>query len=710
MKLIGTLVVAGLTCLNSILPGTLANAQSPTMVIDPRSFGLSSSRFGASAAISGDLIALHQPLNSGVVHLFSVRSNSITKLNTIASPDWSEYGRFGMSLGMVGDVLYAGSETTWRAGAHDGTAYLYNNVVTGPTLVSEWTELPSQWAGYFGSQGCLFGDALAVSQGSNPGYGSRAGMFFYRVDAAGNRTSVFSLMASDTDRDVQGIALSSNRCAVLWASLANSNACQILVFDLHRDANGFDSMTTNVIISAPGFAGAALQSTGCNGDLVAVGEPQYSIGTNQCGRVRVWRIAAGSSSLIATLTPTDSYNGGSFGESVCLKNNTLLVSSPTAPGISNAQGCVYIYDIPPIGSPTLLKKLQPSAPAIGSGEYFGNPIAWDGDRIIVGSSGGGWEHADGSGALYIYDASSLINVGPLPPRTATGTAALVSGFVVNVSITDGGSGYTNTPPVRFIGGGGSGAQAVAVVSNGVVTTINVLNAGYGYTNAPVVVIEPPFIPGPVLSMAPMTFLAFSNLTVGGTYQLQKSQAWYWTNQLASFNASGSVHTQVVSGVASGGDYRLVLDPAPAQAFATPQVVNGFVVGATVTSGGSGYVTSPAVSIVGGGGTNATAVAHLSGDVVTSIGITWAGIGYTNTPTICIASPPVAALSPTVLPVMRLDAARLAPYNNYQIQFKPDLSGVWGNWNGGLFSPTGVISSQSLFITNGVGFFRLQYAP
>ena len=59
-------------------------------------------------------------------------------------------------------------------------------------------------------------------------------------------------------------------------------------------------------------------------------------------------------------------------------------------------------------------------------------------------------------------------------------------------------------------------------------------------------------------------------------------------------------------------------------------------------------------------------------------------------------------------MMRVDSASLAPYDNYQIQFKPDLGGAWGNWNGGLFSPTDVTNSQYLFITNGVGFFRLQY--
>jgi hypothetical protein len=73
-------------------------------------------------------------------------------------------------------------------------------------------------------------------------------------------------------------------------------------------------------------------------------------------------------------------------------------------------------------------------------------------------------------------------------------------------------------------------------------------------------------------------------------------------------------------------------------------------------------------------------------------------------------PPAAAVSPTVSPVMRVDSTNLAPYNSYQIQFKQDLDGAWGNWNGGLFSPTDVTNSQYLFITNGIGFFRLQYVP
>ena len=192
--------------------------------------------------------------------------------------------------------------------------------------------------------------------------------------------------------------------------------------------------------------------------------------------------------------------------------------------------------------------------------------------------------------------------------------------------------------------------------------------------------------------------------------MQRLFLYYWTNQPVNFMASNTLYAQMVAGAVGSGNYRLALNPVPTQAFAMPQVVNGFVVGATVTSGGSGYVTSPSVTVVGGHGTNATAVSQITGGVVTSINIINPGTGYTNAPTIQIAPPPAAAVFPAVQPVMRVDSASLAPYDNYQIQFKPDIMAPWMNWDGGLFSPTGATNSQYIFITNSVGFFRLQYVP
>jgi hypothetical protein len=57
---------------------------------------------------------------------------------------------------------------------------------------------------------------------------------------------------------------------------------------------------------------------------------------------------------------------------------------------------------------------------------------------------------------------------------------------------------------------------------------------------------------------------------------------------------------------------------PRIATAVAQVVNGFVVGATVTDGGNGYTNAPAVTITGGGGTGATARATIANGAVTAI--------------------------------------------------------------------------------------------
>ena len=73
------------------------------------------------------------------------------------------------------------------------------------------------------------------------------------------------------------------------------------------------------------------------------------------------------------------------------------------------------------------------------------------------------------------------------------------------------------------------------------------------------------------------------------------------------------------------------------ASATANTISGFVIGATITNGGSGYTSPPAVTI-SGNGTGAAATATVTGGVVTGITITNAGSGYTGGASISIAPP------------------------------------------------------------------------
>jgi len=212
-----------------------------------------------------------------------------------------------------------------------------------------------------------------------------------------------------------------------------------------------------------------------------------------------------------------------------------------------------------------------------------------------------------------------------------------------------------------------------------------------------------------LAITPAPIFVYSNLIVGSNYQLQESVAWYWTNQSASFTATNSIYQQVppagagISGVAS---YRLTRLPVPAQAFAVAVLDYGFFVAANITSTGSGYVTSPTVAIVGGGGANAGATAQISGGLVTGITVTNPGFGYTNPPSVEIAPPPAVAINPMATLEMRLDSTNLIPYENYQIQFDTGLENSWANLL--TFAATAPTNSQYLVVSNNVALFRLEH--
>jgi formylglycine-generating enzyme required for sulfatase activity len=120
-------------------------------------------------------------------------------------------------------------------------------------------------------------------------------------------------------------------------------------------------------------------------------------------------------------------------------------------------------------------------------------------------------------ALWLLSAALLMSawmsLAADTPRTATATATVMNGFLVAITVTDGGAGYPVPPTVTISGGGGSGAIAEAAVSNGTVITITVKLAGWGYTSVPQVVISAPPPPeAPVLESVRLA----SALTIRGS--------------------------------------------------------------------------------------------------------------------------------------------------------------------------------------------------
>ena len=64
----------------------------------------------------------------------------------------------------------------------------------------------------------------------------------------------------------------------------------------------------------------------------------------------------------------------------------------------------------------------------------------------------------------------------------------ISKPVLTLTVTSGGSGYTNNNEVFFVGGGGSGAKGSVSINSGSIGTASIVHCGSGYTSAPTVII------------------------------------------------------------------------------------------------------------------------------------------------------------------------------------------------------------------------------
>lgn len=109
------------------------------------------------------------------------------------------------------------------------------------------------------------------------------------------------------------------------------------------------------------------------------------------------------------------------------------------------------------------------------------------------------------------------------PVAATATPSVVNGFLVDITVNEGGTGYATPPRVYVTGGGGKGASATAQVDGGKVVKVVVDNPGRGYVQAPNVTLDPPPVVSAPVTVGPALRLQQSGLSADLEYRLQSSE-------------------------------------------------------------------------------------------------------------------------------------------------------------------------------------------
>jgi len=171
-------------------------------------------------------------------------------------------------------------------------------------------------------------------------------------------------------------------------------AGSVFVFDLTNNGRFLERLTAPTPTPGDAFGGSIAADNG----LILVGAPTTRVDGVRAGAVYAY--ASSTFNYLTTLMPSDGTEDGRYGGNVKISADYVAVSSSRNDigiGIGES-GSVYLYDFT---SGNLLHKLIPDDPQPGAS--FGASIAIRGDQIVIGAPFTA-DQGPLSGSVYIFDA------------------------------------------------------------------------------------------------------------------------------------------------------------------------------------------------------------------------------------------------------------------------------------------------------------------
>jgi len=239
------------------------------------------------------------------------------------------------------------------------------------------------------------------------------------------------------------------------------------------------------------------------------------------------------------------------------------------------------------------------------------------------------------GGITGAEASVFVSQGTLVAPSGTLTDG-ISVLTLGNGLDNPGDGYFTVPTVTFVGGGGSGAQAVAVLETvntgqtdangnplfaptGRIKEIQIINPGFGYTSLPNVIISAPAgtqalaqatvvdrtIPVTTLTLdnggiqnpgIGYTVVPFVTLS-GGLLGTARATATVDTNPLSpTYTQITQIQITLNGDTFPSGTATLAIGAPASAAQATANLQSGLITTFTITNPGGGYQSTPAVII------------------------------------------------------------------------------------------------------------------
>ncbi len=318
-----------------------------------------SDSFGWDVSISGDTTAISAPQNdamgsdSGAVYIFTRIATVWSQQAKLLAADGLAYDSFGSSLSIEADSVVIGASLDDDMGTNSGSAYIFTR------NAAVWSQqaklLASNGASndIFAASVSISGDSVVISSHGHDNAGSdRGAAYVYKRDAVGN-----------------------------WSEQAMLSAA---------DKSSWDYFGTSVSIS---------------GDTIVAGAPgENNAGGKDAGSAYLFmRDASGLWLQQHKLIASDAALEDSFGSSVALSGNTILLASALDDDLGTNSGSAYFFglDMPPVIGADSLIAVEDGSVTFTAASLLGNDSDPDGNPIVllfVGQPANGAvvDHGDGS--------------------------------------------------------------------------------------------------------------------------------------------------------------------------------------------------------------------------------------------------------------------------------------------------------------------------
>jgi len=414
-------------------PGGTAEASATVHVLDSSTLGelklsdidpAAFNKFGYSVAISGDYAVVGA---NGSAFIFKREGFGWSVQTELTAGDTATNNRFGYSVAISGDYAIVGAYLDNDGGGSSGAAYVFRREGSSWIEQAKLTAGDAEDSDYFGCSVAISGDFAIVGAYGDDDYGSSSGAAYIFKREGSSWIEQAKLTAGDaatSDYFGSSVAISGDFAIVGAYGDDDGGSSSGAAYVFRREGSGWIEQAKLVAgdAAAEDFFGYSVSIRNEHAVVGAYGDDDYG---GSSGAVYVFKRVGTVWTEQAKLTASTAQAGDSFGYSVAVSGDELVVGAPGDSDGGHWSGSIYIFRQE---NSVWNQEIKIRAADADPDERFGFCVAVSDDDVIAGA----WGDSEGgceAGAAYIYSTSCLppgIDIRLVPEKIEAGEHSILT--------------------------------------------------------------------------------------------------------------------------------------------------------------------------------------------------------------------------------------------------------------------------------------------